>query len=122
MSISLKAAMGVAGLAVATAAGAQVTLYSHQNFRGEQFTANGTVRNMDRTGFNDRASSAVVNDGAWQVCEDAGFNGRCVILRPGEYRSLSQMGLQNRDLIHSSGRGPLWQQRSRPRLCGAGLR
>jgi uncharacterized protein YcfJ len=95
MSISLKAAMGIAGLALATTAGAQVTLYSHQDFHGQQFTANGTVRNMDRSGFNDRASSAVVNDGTWQVCEDAGFNGRCVILRPGEYPSLAQMGLQN---------------------------
>ena len=95
MSISLKAALGVAGLVVTTTVAAQVTLYGRDDFRGQQFTANGTVRNLDRTGFNDRASSAVVADGTWQVCEDAGFNGRCVILQPGEYPSLSRMGLDN---------------------------
>jgi len=95
MSISLKAAVGVAGLVVATTAAAQVTLYSHEDFHGQQFTANGRVGNLDRSGFNDRASSAVVNGGEWQVCEDAHFNGRCVILRPGEYPSLARMGLSN---------------------------
>jgi uncharacterized protein YcfJ len=48
---------------------------------------------MDRTGFNDRAQSAVVQGGSWQVCEDARFEGRCVVLQPGEYPSLSDMGL-----------------------------
>ena len=95
MSMSVKAALGVAGLMVATTAAAQVTLYSHENFHGQQFTANGTVRNLDRLGFNDSASSVVVNGGDWQVCEDANFNGRCVILRPGEYPSLDRMGLSN---------------------------
>lgn len=95
MRISFKAAVGVAGLVVATTAAAQVTLYGRNDFRGQQFTANGTVRNLDGTGFNDKASSAVVNNGSWQVCEDAEFNGRCVILPPGEYPSLAQMGLQN---------------------------
>jgi uncharacterized protein YcfJ len=95
MGISLKAAVGVVGVVAATSAAAQVTLYSHDDFRGQQFTANGTVRNLDRLGFNDRASSIVVNGGDWQVCEDAYFNGRCVILRPGEYPSLDRMGLAN---------------------------
>lgn len=93
MSISLKAAVGVAGLAMATTAAAQVTFYSRDDFHGRQFTANGQVRNMDRTGFNDRASSAVVNDGNWQVCSDAYFNGQCVVLQPGEYPNLDRMGL-----------------------------
>jgi uncharacterized protein YcfJ len=95
MGISVKAAVGIAGLAVATAAGAQVTLYSHEDFHGRQFTVNGRVRNLDHAGFNDRASSAVVNGGEWQVCEDARFNGHCVILRPGEYPTLDRMGLSN---------------------------
>jgi uncharacterized protein YcfJ len=95
MGMSLKAAVGVVGLMAATTAAAQVTLYSHDDFRGQQFTANGTVHNLDRLGFNDRASSVVVNGGNWQVCEDANFNGRCVILQPGEYPSLDRMGLSN---------------------------
>jgi uncharacterized protein YcfJ len=48
---------------------------------------------MERTGFNDRAQSAVVQGGSWQVCEDARFEGRCAVLQPGEYPSLSDMGL-----------------------------
>jgi len=95
MRISAKAAVGLVGLVVATTAGAQVTLYSHQDFHGQQFTANGRVGNLERIGFNDRASSLVVNGGEWQVCEDAHFNGHCVILRPGEYPSLDRMGLSN---------------------------
>ena len=96
MSISLKAALGVAGLAIATTAAAQVTFYSRDDFHGQQFTANGEVRNLERLGFNDRASSAVVNGGAWQVCSDSFFNGHCVVLRPGEYPSLNQMGLEDK--------------------------
>jgi uncharacterized protein YcfJ len=95
MSISLKAAMGIAALAVATTAAAQVTFYSHEDFSGQQFSTDRTVRNLDRIGFNDRASSARVEGGNWQVCEDAGFSGRCVVLQPGEYPSLADMGLQN---------------------------
>jgi len=93
MSYSLKTAMGIVGLVVATQAAAQVTFYSRDGFRGESFTADREVRNMERTGFNDRAQSAVVQGGSWQVCEDARFEGRCVVLQPGEYPSLSDVGL-----------------------------
>jgi uncharacterized protein YcfJ len=51
---------------------------------------------LDRFGFNDRASSVVVDHGRWEVCEDARFEGRCVILRRGSYGSLRDMGLDNR--------------------------
>ena len=95
MSISLKAAMGVAALVVATQAAAQVTLYSGEDFRGQRLSTDRIVRNMDRTGFNDRASSAVIDGGQWQVCEDADFGGRCAVLEPGQYPSLRAMGLDN---------------------------
>jgi uncharacterized protein YcfJ len=95
MQISLKTAMGIAGLVVATQAAAQVTFYSREDFRGQSFTTDANIRNMERAGFNDRASSAVVRGGAWQVCEDARFEGRCAVLQPGDYPSLAQMGLSN---------------------------
>ena len=63
MSISLKAAMGVVGLVVATQAAAQVTFYSRDDFRGQSFTADRTIANFDGSGYNDRASSAVVSGG-----------------------------------------------------------
>ena len=95
MSISLKTAMGIAGLAVATTAAAQVTLYSRDDFRGEQLSTDRVVRNMEWVGFNDRASSVVVDGGRWQVCEDADFSGRCAVLEPGQYPSLRAIGLNN---------------------------
>ena len=96
MSNALKTALGVVGIVVATQAAAQVTLYSREDFRGESFTADRDIRDMERRGFNDFASSAVVRGGDWQVCEDARFEGRCAVLRPGDYPSLRGMGLGNR--------------------------
>ena len=52
--------------------------------------------NFAPLGFNDRARSAIVSGGRWEVCEDADFAGRCVVLRPGNYDSLSGMGMYKR--------------------------
>jgi hypothetical protein len=37
-----------------------------------------------------------VDSGRWEVCEDAGFQGRCVVLRRGSYDTLQRMGIDNR--------------------------
>jgi uncharacterized protein YcfJ len=95
MNTMLRTALGVAGVLLAAQASAQVTFYQGRDFRGPSFTADGPVWNLERYGFNDRASSAVVDNGEWQVCEDARFGGRCVVLQPGEYPSLREMGLNN---------------------------
>jgi hypothetical protein len=95
MTRTLKQALGVAGILLATQAAAQVTFYEGENFRGRAFTASGEIRNLERQGFNDRASSAIVDRGRWQVCEDRRFEGRCVVLRRGNYPSLASMGLGN---------------------------
>jgi uncharacterized protein YcfJ len=92
----LKSAIAVASLGLAMQAGAQVTLYSGEDFHGRQFFLDRPMSDFDRTDFNDRASSIVVQGGDWLVCEDAHFQGRCVTLRPGEYRSLDRMGLNDR--------------------------
>ena len=96
MSNALKIAIGITGLVVATQAMADVTLYSREDFRGESLTIERDIRNLERRGFNDFATSAVVRGGDWQVCEDARFEGRCAVLRPGDYPSLRAMGLGNR--------------------------
>ena len=96
MNATLRTALGVAGLVIAAQAAAQVTFYEREGFRGRSFTADRTVVNFDHIGFNDRASSAVVTGGRWEVCEDAEFNGRCTVLRPGRYDSLAPMGMNNR--------------------------
>jgi beta/gamma crystallin len=95
MNAILKHALLVGGLVVATQAAAQVTFYEHPGFRGESFTTDRQIGNLERFGFNNRASSAIVRGGAWEVCDAPAFGGRCVLLRPGEYPSLGAMGLND---------------------------
>ena len=93
MRSRLKIAIISAGLILATQAAAQVTFYEGEDFRGVSFRVDTTIRNFAPLGFNDRASSAVVDQGRWEVCEDARFEGRCTVLRPGSYDSLGGMGM-----------------------------
>jgi uncharacterized protein YcfJ len=93
---TLKMALAVAGVALATQASAQITLYDGEGFRGPAFTADKAIYDFDPFGFNDRARSLVVSRGSWQVCEDAQFQGRCVVVQPGNYDSLRSMGMSER--------------------------
>jgi len=92
----LRVAAAFAAALAASAATAQVTLYQNERFYGPTFTTGANVYNLDRAGFNDRASSLIVERGTWQVCEDSDFRGYCQTLRPGQYPSLRAMGLNNR--------------------------
>lgn len=73
----------------------QITFFEHDGFQGRAFVAEGEVPNFVRYGFNDRASSVMVLGERWEACEHVDFGGRCVILRPGRYPSLSAMGLND---------------------------
>ncbi len=95
MKSMLKPALLAAGCLLAAQASAQVTFYAGEGFHGPSFTTDRPVWNFERFGFNDRASSVIVQRGRWEACEDARFEGRCVILRPGQYTSLAQFGLNN---------------------------
>lgn len=72
-----------------------VTFYDRPNFEGRTFSLDGTLADFAGSGFNDRASSAIVQSGTWQVCTDAGFQGRCVTLEQGQYPDLGSMGFGN---------------------------
>jgi uncharacterized protein YcfJ len=96
MNTFLKSALAVAATAVASQAAAQITFYENEGFEGRSFTTTRQVANLDRSGIDNRASSVVVASNRWEVCEDAGFAGRCVVLRPGSYGSLAMTGLNNR--------------------------
>lgn len=89
-------AVALACVAIAAQATAQVTLYEREGFGGQSFDTERQVRNLERFGFNDRASSAVVVGERWEVCENPRFGRPCVVLRPGSYPSLAAMGLDNR--------------------------
>ncbi|MEO7392071.1 MAG: beta/gamma crystallin-related protein [Ramlibacter sp.] len=96
MNRLLKHTFALAAVAIASHAAAQVTFYQDDDFRGPSFTTDRDIGNFQRFGFNDRASSVVVQNERWEVCQDVRFEGRCIVLRPGRYPSLSAMGLNDR--------------------------
>ncbi len=96
MNNMLKTAMAAATLVLAGHAAAQITFYEHDNYGGRVFTTRNAVDNFTNFGFNDRASSVVVERDNWEICEAAGYGGQCRVLQPGRYPSLSQMGLNDR--------------------------
>ncbi len=96
MNWKLKAALSLATLTLTTTAMAQITFYENEGFRGRAFSTSQQVQNFGNRGFNDRASSVIVDRGRWEVCTDARFEGNCVVLRKGSYDSLSGLGLNDR--------------------------
>ena len=96
MLTPFKRALALAAVVAVGPAMAQATFYENDNFGGRSFTADSSINNFRDYGFNDRASSVVVQGQRWQICDDAQFGGRCVELRPGRYRSLSEMGMNDR--------------------------
>ncbi|MEO8134181.1 MAG: beta/gamma crystallin-related protein [Betaproteobacteria bacterium] len=74
----------------------EIILYQDDNFSGPRYSANTSVPDLGGAGFNDRASSVTIRGGSWQLCADSWYRGQCVTLNPGDYRSLSAMGLNDR--------------------------
>jgi hypothetical protein len=87
-------AAGAAALALPVAA--EITLFEHDGFDGRGMRARGAINDLEYQGFNDQVSSAIVNRGAYEVCEHAHFGGHCVILGPGEYPSFNRLGFNDR--------------------------
>ena len=73
------------------AAAQQITFFEREGYEGRSVTTEAPISNLERAV---RASSAVVS-GEWEVCDEPGFTGRCVVLLPGEYPSLRGLGLSN---------------------------
>jgi uncharacterized protein YcfJ len=106
MKISTRTLLGASAFLLSMQALAQVTFYEGEDFHGRAFTTNRQQPDFNRYGFNNRASSAVVDSGRWEVCEDPGYEGRCVVLRKGSYDSLKRMGVNNRiSSVRRLGRG-----------------
>jgi uncharacterized protein YcfJ len=94
MKLTLKAAFAAGAVVLASQAMASITFYEGENFRGRAVTADGAVPNLRRLDFNNRAGSVVVDRGRWEVCERPRFEGRCALLRRGNYDSLRATGLE----------------------------
>jgi len=83
------AAFGIAPLAGA----ADLTLYTEGDFQGRPLNVVIDLPQLGSLNFNDRASSLVIEKGAWVLCTGADFTGKCVTLEPGRYGSLKDLGL-----------------------------
>ncbi|HKE42034.1 MAG TPA: beta/gamma crystallin-related protein [Casimicrobiaceae bacterium] len=88
--------LGLAAMLIAWHAAAQIVFYDQEGLRGRSFAASSPIYSFDEVGFNDRASSVVVERGEWEVCEDAYFRGKCLTLRPGQYPSLASFGMNRK--------------------------
>ena len=82
------------GLCVAMFAGstamAGVTFYESENFGGRQIAGNEAMPNFRALDFNDRARSAIIEGGAWEVCVGTNFDNKCTVLDAGRYPSLGE--------------------------------
>lgn len=74
-----------------------IVLYERREFGGTTYTVEGrrNVDDLGPAGFNDRASSAWVKGGRWQLCSDARHQGQCVTVGPGRYPSFKDQGMNN---------------------------
>lgn len=72
-----------------------IILYQEDNFRGNQLAVDGAVRNLVPLHFNDRVSSVRVLYGAWRLCEDDFFRGRCIVVTRDEPK-LDRLGMDDR--------------------------
>jgi hypothetical protein len=76
-------------------AAADLTLYADDAFQGRPLNVVIDLRQLGTLNFNDRASSVVIEKGAWILCSDEDFAGSCVTLEPGRYGSLKELGLED---------------------------
>jgi hypothetical protein len=95
----------------------RAVLYSGQGLSGRTFEIDhDVVRDLQRVGFNDRASSLKILNGYWIFCSDANFEGDCRTFGPGDYPNLPS-GLERKissgrriaDRYPYEGR-PTWQR------------
>jgi hypothetical protein len=72
--------------------GAPVVLFSQSRFGGSQVGLRGDTRTLQDLDFNDQAGSVIINEGSWQLCDDADFRGKCIVLSKGRYDNLRDLG------------------------------
>ena len=93
--ISRVAYMSGGAMLAACAAAADLTLYADDGYQGRALNVVIDERELSVRNFNDRASSVVIESGAWVLCSGDDFGGKCVTLEPGRYASLRAVGLDD---------------------------
>lgn len=56
-----------------------------RDLNGQTLWVDRAVENLARLGFNDSASHVEVQGGRWELCDDGGFSGRCLVFGPGRH-------------------------------------
>lgn len=69
-------------------------LYAHPDFTGPSIRVTGPIARLNDYRFNDKVSSIRITGGAWEVCVDANFRGRCEVISYHEGR-LNQIHLND---------------------------
>jgi len=82
-------------LLAAGAHAADITLYSDDDFQGRALGVIIDERQLGVLNFARRASSVVIDKGAWILCTDEDYGGQCITLEPGRYTSLQALGLND---------------------------
>jgi hypothetical protein len=77
------------------AAAADLTLYADDDYQGRALAVVIDERQLGVLNFDDRASSVVIENGAWILCSDQDYQGQCVTLEPGRYASLQALGIED---------------------------
>ncbi|MEH2418904.1 beta/gamma crystallin-related protein [Nostoc sp.] len=75
--------------------GAAVTLYNDRDFGGDSFQSGTNMSNLNRTAYNDQASSIKITGGTWRFWTDANFTGQSKALGSGSYSFVQDFGLPN---------------------------
>lgn len=65
-----------------------IELYGQPGFGGKSMQLERDAQTLEGTGFNNRASSVIVNEGHWQLCSDSDYGGTCRTFAPGRYPDL----------------------------------
>jgi len=64
---------------------ARIELYEGRDYNGRSIGFDQTNTNLEKTGFNDKASSIVVEGGRWRLCSHAHGGGDCREYGPGRH-------------------------------------
>lgn len=72
----------------------QLTLYTQRDFNGRSASINGAASGLGQWSMADKALSARVGSGRWELCTEPNFRGRCITIDRNE-RDLGRLGMGN---------------------------
>lgn len=78
----------------ANANAADIVLYASKDYLGPSHAVDRPRADLRVESLQAEATSAVIANGQWELCEDTQFRGPCVTLGPGKYPSLGDLGLK----------------------------